>query len=84
MPTDPAPRVRGTPLDPDDPLADEWVVIVVGAHFAAALVARRVADDPTAPDNSVYEFAITYERSLVIAAAQSLMQRIESRTISRM
>jgi len=83
MPTDPAPRVRGTPLDPDDPLADEWVVIVVGAHFAAALVARRAAGHTTAGE-SLFEFAITYERSLAIAAARSLMQRIESRQIPHM
>ena len=79
MPTEPAPRVRGTPLDPDDPLAEEWVVIVVGAHFAAALVARHPPTDAVEPDESAYEFAITYDRDLVIAAAQSLVQRIESR-----
>jgi hypothetical protein len=83
MPTEPAPRVRGTPLDPDDPLANEWVVIVVGAHFAAALVARHPPTDVAEPDESVYEFAITYNRDLVIAAAQSLMQRIESRQMPR-
>jgi EAL domain-containing protein (putative c-di-GMP-specific phosphodiesterase class I) len=79
MPTDPAPRVRGTPLDPDDPLANEWVVIVVAAHFSAALVARHRPLDIVEPEGASYEFAITYDRGLVIAAAQSLMQRIESR-----
>ncbi len=79
MPAEPAARVRGTPLDPDDPLADEWVVIVVGAHFAAALVARHPPTDAIEPDESAYEFAITYDRDLVIAAAQSLVQRVESR-----
>jgi EAL domain-containing protein (putative c-di-GMP-specific phosphodiesterase class I) len=84
MPTEPAPRVRGTPLEPNDPLADEWVVIVVGAHFGAALVARHPPTDAAEPDESVYEFAITYDRDLVIAAAQSLMQRIKSRQMPRM
>jgi EAL domain-containing protein (putative c-di-GMP-specific phosphodiesterase class I) len=79
MPTDPAPRVRGTRLDPDDPVADEWVVIVVAAHFGAALVARHAAPGIVEPEVASYEFAITYDRGLVIAAAQSLMQRIESR-----
>jgi EAL domain-containing protein (putative c-di-GMP-specific phosphodiesterase class I) len=78
MPTVPAPRVRGTALDPDDPLSSEWVVIVVGAHFAAALVARHRSTDAVEPDERCYEYAITYDRGLVIAAAQSLMQRIES------
>ena len=84
MPMEPAPHVRGTPLDPSDPLADEWAVIVVGAHFAAALVARHPPTDAVEPDESVYEFAITYDRDLVIAAAQSLVQRIESRQTPRM
>jgi EAL domain-containing protein (putative c-di-GMP-specific phosphodiesterase class I)/DICT domain-containing protein len=90
MPTEPAPRVRGTSLESDDPLSREWVVVVVGAHFAAALVARRrPADaDPddsartvhaVEPDERGFEYAITYDRGLAIGAAQSLMQRIEAR-----
>ncbi|HEY7175489.1 MAG TPA: EAL domain-containing protein [Micromonosporaceae bacterium] len=80
MPTEPAPGVRGTPLDPGDPVAHEWVVIVVGAHFCAALVAKRLPTDAVEP---VYEFAITYDRDLVIAAARSLMQRIASQQTPR-
>ena len=79
MPAVPAPCVRGTALDPDDPLSNEWVVIVVGAHFAAALVARHRSADAVETDERCYEYAITYDRRLVIAAARSLMQRIESR-----
>ena len=77
MPAEPAPGVRGTPLDSADPLADEWVVIVIGTHFAAALVAR-----PTTSLESQhwgYEYAITYDRGLVIAAARNVIQRIDSR-----
>ena len=69
--------MRGTPLDSADPLADEWVVIVIGTHFAAALVAR-----PTTSLESQhwgYEYAITYDRGLVIAAARNVIQRIDSR-----
>jgi EAL domain-containing protein (putative c-di-GMP-specific phosphodiesterase class I) len=79
MPNVPAPCVSGTALDPDDPLSSEWVVIVLGAHFAAALVARHRSADAVELDERCYEYAITYDRRLVIAAAQSLMQRIESR-----
>jgi rRNA-processing protein FCF1 len=56
----------------------------VAARFGAALVARHPPTDAAEPDESVYEFAITYDRDLVIAAAQSLMQRIESRQMPRM
>ncbi|HEU0239930.1 MAG TPA: EAL domain-containing protein [Micromonosporaceae bacterium] len=83
MPAEPAPHVRGTPLHPDDPLANEWAVIVVGAHFAAALVARHPPTDTAEPDDTTYEYAITYDRDLVIAAARSLMQRIESPKMPR-
>ena len=77
MPAEPAPGVRGTPLDSSDPLADEWVVIVIGTHFTAALVARN----PTslAGQHWGYEYAITYDRGLVIAAAQNVIHRIDSR-----
>jgi DICT domain-containing protein len=83
MPLAPAAGVRGQQLGIDDPLAGEWVVIVVGPHFGAALVAHRssrvgdqpaVGEDPIAP----FDFAVTYERDLVIAAAQSLVQRMNA------
>ena len=48
MADEPAPGVRGTALDPDDPLADLWVVTVIAPHFAAALVARDAT--PAAAD----------------------------------
>ena len=71
------PGVRGTPLDASDPLADEWVIIVIGTHFTAALVARN----PTSLESQHwgYEYAITYDRGLVIAAAQNVIHRIDSR-----
>ncbi len=45
LPEEPEPGIQGIALDPADPLAGEWLVIVVGAHFAGALVA--LALDPT-------------------------------------
>ena len=86
MPTEPAEGVRGTPLRADDPLAKDWVVVVLGPHFAGALVARqpRPVSDPPTPqpvglgEATPYEYAVTYDRDLVIAAAQSLVRRIEA------
>lgn len=83
MPREPATGVRGQHLDANDPLAGEWVVVVVGAHFAVALVARRSRSP--APTNAAgeevdalvpYDFAVTYDRDLAIAAAHSLVQRM--------
>jgi EAL domain-containing protein (putative c-di-GMP-specific phosphodiesterase class I) len=83
MPAEPVGGVRGQPLAADDPLANEWVVVVVGAHFGAALVARRSRspasiDVPESQRDAMatYDFAVTYERDLVIAAAHSLVQRM--------
>jgi len=50
MADEPTPGVRGTALDPDDPLADLWVVTVIAPHFAAALVARDAAPAAAAAD----------------------------------
>ncbi|GIF63110.1 hypothetical protein Ais01nite_11450 [Asanoa ishikariensis] len=77
MPDEPAEGVRGTALRADDPLAQDWVVVVVGPHFGAALVARQPPSDERGEDTP-YDYAVTYDRDLVIAAAQSLVRRIEA------
>ena len=79
MPAAPAPGVRGTALPDGDPQSQEWAVVVVGTHFSAALVARRQRSGgpiPREPEDARYDFAVTYDRDLAIAAARSLVQRI--------
>jgi DICT domain-containing protein len=72
---EPVPGVRGAPLAPDDPLRREWNVLVVGPHFAGALVARDLGD--TGPDlGRRFEYALTYDRGLVLNAARSLLHWI--------
>jgi hypothetical protein len=69
---EPIPGVRGTTLAYDDPLRGEWNVIVVGPHFTGALVARDLGD--TGPEmGRRFEYALTYDRRLVLAAARSLL-----------
>jgi DICT domain-containing protein len=76
MPAQPLPRVRGTALNGNDPLADEWVVIVIGPHFAAALVALEHKErDPAGTRR--FGYVITHDRALVIEAAQPLIHRIQ-------
>jgi len=71
----PAPGVRGATLAPDDPLLGEWSVIVLGPHFAGALVAVDLGDE--GPDmERRFDFTLTYERELVVEAANSLMRRV--------
>ena len=71
----PAPGVRGASLGPGDPLRGEWDVIMVGPHFAAALVARDCGDDGPDADRR-FDFVITHDRDLVVRAAQPLLDRL--------
>ena len=75
LPNEPAPDVRGAPIAADDPLAGEWSVIVIGPHFAGALVAQDLGDQCRQSERR-FEFATTYQRDLVIAAARTLLERI--------
>ncbi len=78
MEPEPVPGIRGGQLDPGDPLVGEWDVLVLGPHFAAALVAIDLGDD--GPDHQRrFDFAVTYDRELVLAAAHTLLARIEPR-----
>ena len=75
MDVEPAPGVRGAALSAGDPLTGEWSVVVLGPHFAAALVAMDLGD--TGPENDRrFDFALTYDRDLVIEAASALMRRV--------
>jgi DICT domain-containing protein len=67
--------VRGTALGGDDPLRGEWNVIVVGPHFAGALVARDLADTGRDAERR-FTYALTYDRDLVLEAARALLQWI--------
>jgi diguanylate cyclase (GGDEF)-like protein/PAS domain S-box-containing protein len=72
---EPVPGVRGANLEPDDPLAGEWSVIVIGPHFAGALVAQDLGDTGRERERR-FIFATAYDRGLVIAAARTLLARI--------
>ena len=72
MASEPVPGVRGADLPDDDPLAGEWDIVVLSPHFAAALLARDLGDD--LPDlERRFEFALTYDRPVVAAAAEALL-----------
>lgn len=71
----PAPGVRGVDLAPDDPLADEWTVVVLGPHFSGALIGRDLGGRAPGAQPR-FSYAITHDRDLVLAAAVSLVRRI--------
>jgi EAL domain-containing protein (putative c-di-GMP-specific phosphodiesterase class I) len=75
MSPSPAPGVRGSALLARDPLRGEWVVAIVSPHFAAALAARDLGDEVSDRERR-FDFALTYERELVMRVALSLMARV--------
>jgi DICT domain-containing protein len=75
MPVSPVPGVRGADLADDDPLRQEWDLVVIGPRFAAALAARDVGD-PGADAGRRFDVVVTHDRELVIAAAEPLLRRL--------
>ncbi len=74
MPASPADGVRGMALAASDPLVYEWDLVVVGPHFAGALIAKEaLGSDPADPR---FDYVLTYDREHAIAAARSLLGRI--------
>ena len=79
LPAEPVHGVYGAELALDDPLAAEWCVVVLGPHFAGALVARDLGDTDRPDRDRRFSFASVYDRTLVLAAARTLVQRIGRR-----
>jgi len=78
LPVEPLPGLRGASLLRADPICSEWDVAVIGPHFAAALLARDLGD--TGPDlERTFEYALTYRRDAVAAAANALLSRVVPR-----
>jgi EAL domain-containing protein (putative c-di-GMP-specific phosphodiesterase class I) len=75
---EPAPCVRGADLAADEALRGEWDVAVIGPHFAGAFVARDLGDGGPDVDRR-FDYFVTYDRELVVAAARTLMTRIVAR-----
>jgi hypothetical protein len=57
-------------------------VIVIGPHFAGALVAQDLGDSGLERDRR-FVFTTTYDRGLVVAAARTLLARVAPVTASR-
>ena len=77
LPDDLGPGIRGVDLDAADPLCALWIVLILGPHHAAALIARAQDSVGSIPeDERRFDLAITYDRVLVTAVARSLLDRI--------
>ncbi len=79
MPDVPASGVRGAALDAGDVVLSEWDVVVLGPHFAGALVSRDLGDH--GPDaHRRFEYVLTHDRELAVEVACRLMTRIRPET----
>jgi hypothetical protein len=71
------PGIRGVDLDPADPLCAQWIVLILGPHHAAALIAREQdAVGPVSEGERRFDLVITYDRVLVTVVARNLLDRI--------
>jgi EAL domain-containing protein (putative c-di-GMP-specific phosphodiesterase class I) len=75
LPAEPVPGVRGASLRADDVLAGEWVVVVIGTHYAGALIAKDMGDSGPDRDRR-FAFSLTHDHETVLAAARSLLTRV--------
>lgn len=76
---EPVDGVRGATLHPGDPIRGEWDIVVLSPHYSAALLARDLGD--TGPDHERrFEYALTYQRDVVVPAAQRLLARVVPQT----
>ena len=73
MPAAPAPGIRGVSLRAHDPLADQWVVVVLSPVYQGAVVARLVEQRG---GDAVYEYVRTQDRDTAVAVADTLMRRM--------
>jgi EAL domain-containing protein (putative c-di-GMP-specific phosphodiesterase class I) len=74
MPTDLGQHMRGCDLPDDDPLVDEWNVIVIGSHFAGGLFAKEVPDIRS--NDRSFDLIVSYDRQLILDAARPLIYRL--------
>jgi EAL domain-containing protein (putative c-di-GMP-specific phosphodiesterase class I) len=78
LPAEPLSGVRGADIRADDDIAQEWDLVVLGPHFSAALLARDLGDEGSDRERR-FEYALTYDRSTVIRAAEALLDRVIAR-----
>ena len=73
--------VRGVRFTPDDALNCQWIVVVLGATTAAALVSREVADLDGGGDDRDRFFDVTSsnDRTVVTGIARQLLSRMLQR-----
>ncbi|MET0896462.1 MAG: EAL domain-containing protein [Mycobacterium sp.] len=70
--------IHGVRFALDDPLADQWIVLALGANNAAALVSREVPglEDTSSDRDRTFDVALVNDRALVTRVARQLLSRM--------
>ena len=68
--------VRTVELAADDPLVGQWVVLTIGPHTAAALIARERPGSTVAARDRQFDFVVTHDRTVITAAAVALLKKV--------
>jgi len=70
-------RMRWVDVRPDDRMALEWTIVVIGPDTAAALIAREIEPLGSVPheNDRRFEAVITFDRTRVADAARNLLNR---------
>ncbi|GAA1013492.1 hypothetical protein GCM10009551_100160 [Nocardiopsis tropica] len=69
-------NIHRAPLNPGDPLVDEWTVAILGPHFSALIAAKDLHDN--GPDlERTFDFIQTFDRLTVVQAVRSVLSRFE-------
>jgi EAL domain-containing protein (putative c-di-GMP-specific phosphodiesterase class I) len=77
LPADLGGGVRGVSVPPDDPLATEWLTLILDCDVSAALAVRPRPYNPSGKSPAAqYDLTITRDRALVADAARSILNRM--------
>jgi len=68
--------VHHAPLDPDDPMVEEWNVVVLGPHFACVLAALDLHAG-TADLDREFEYVLSYDRDVVVRCTRTILHRFD-------
>jgi EAL domain-containing protein (putative c-di-GMP-specific phosphodiesterase class I) len=69
------PGLQLAPLERSSKMCQEWVTIVIGPHYAAALVAQDLGDERPDPDRR-FRFIYSHDRGKVIDAARTYLRHL--------
>jgi EAL domain-containing protein (putative c-di-GMP-specific phosphodiesterase class I) len=69
--------VRTVELAASDPLSSQWIVVTLGPHTAAALIAReRSGQRIDVEGDRQFDFVVTHDRAVITAVASALLNRV--------